>query len=489
MIELAMAPAVQTVAQVAVERVLNSLPEGMLLAGCAWLLLRLLGRQNAGTRFAVWLVTLVGVAGLPLLSALEVAGHRLSVAPHAEVTVPAFWAVLFAGFWILFAMIALARLVAGILQVRTIRKSCAELAIEELDPALRDVFAAAGERRVRLLISESARVPAAIGFRNPAIVLPAWTLQELPADELKPILIHEMAHLRRRDDWTNLLQKTMRALLFFHPAVWWIDTRLSMEREMACDDAVVAATGNAPAYAGSLIGLLERGCARSGWKMAQAAVEKARQAAIRIARILESGPTSTRVGRGALGLAAALCMTCCGLLEFAPQFVAFAPDTGGSVAHSAVPSRVEFPSEARAGVVPAMFHPAAPQRKPLAIHTTAKQARRNSASSSRPLLNLNRPHRVTPPVVMAKLDDSAPKSRVNAAQTPKVQMLMVMETSITDFAPVAARTGVGNAQTVGQVPVRVQTVQVLERDETGWHVHTYRVISLLPEGESMHSSI
>src|SRR5579872_3938281 len=193
MIVLAMAPAVQTIAQVAVERVLNSLPEGMLLAGCAWLLLRLLGRQNAGTRFAVWLVTLVGVAGLPLLSAFEVAGHRLSAAPHAGITVPAFWAVLFAGFWILIAMIALARLVAGILQVRTIRKSCAELAIEQLDVSLRDVFPAAGERRVRLLISESARVPAAIGFRNPAIVLPAWTLQELPADELKPILIHEMA--------------------------------------------------------------------------------------------------------------------------------------------------------------------------------------------------------------------------------------------------------------------------------------------------------
>ncbi|HKR28370.1 MAG TPA: M56 family metallopeptidase, partial [Acidobacteriaceae bacterium] len=224
----AMAPAVQNFAQILVERVLNSLPEGLLLAGCAWLLLRLLGKQNAGTRFAVWLVTLVGVAGLPLLSAFEVGGQRLSVASHAEVTVSAFWAVLFAGFWILIALVALARLAAGLWQVRAISAKCTAFEVEKLDPALQEVFAEPGKRRVRLLISESARVPAAIGFRKPAIVLPAWTLRELSPAELKPILIHEMAHLRRRDDWTNLLQKTVRAVLFFHPAVWWIDARLSM---------------------------------------------------------------------------------------------------------------------------------------------------------------------------------------------------------------------------------------------------------------------
>lgn len=485
----AMTPAVQNLAQIAVERVANSLPEGLLLAACAWLLLRLLGRQNAGTRFAVWLVTLVGVAGLPLLSAFEVGGHRLSVAPHAEATVPVFWAVLFAGFWIVIALIALVRLAAGLWQVRAIRRSCSAVEVEKLDPALREVFTEAGERRVRLLMSESARVPAAIGFRNPAIVLPAWALRELSTEQLKPILIHEMAHLRRRDDWTNLLQKMVRAVLFFHPAVWWIDARLSLEREMACDDAVVAATGNAPAYAGSLIGLLERGCARRGWKMAQAAVEKAREAAVRIARILEGAPASTRVGRGALGLAAALCMTCCGLLEFAPQFVAFAPDRDAPVAHSAMPKAVEFPSAAHATVVPAMFHPAGSERRPLALRPAAKQARRHSAPDTR-MLSLNHLHRVTPPVVMARLEEAAPHSKTRVAAQPRLQMLMVVETSVTDFTPVAARNGAVDPQ-MKSVPVQVQTLQVLEQDETGWHVRTYRVIRLLApvDSGSMHSSI
>src|SRR6202034_273176 len=148
----------------------------------------------------------------------------------------------------------LARVVVGVWQVRQIRRSCAEIPAANIHPALRELIVDA-KRPVRLLTSEKARVPAALGFRNPAIVLPAWALRDLNADELRPILIHEMAHLRRHDDWTNLLQKAVRAVLFFHPAVWWIDARLSLEREMACDDAVLAATGHPRAYAGCLIDL------------------------------------------------------------------------------------------------------------------------------------------------------------------------------------------------------------------------------------------
>jgi len=62
-------------------------------------------------------------------------------------------------------------------------------------------------------------------------------------------LLHEFAHLGRWDDWTNLAQKLVRTIFFFHPAVWWIEKRLSLEREMACDDVVLAETQNPRAYA------------------------------------------------------------------------------------------------------------------------------------------------------------------------------------------------------------------------------------------------
>ena len=108
-------------AQFAVERVLNSLPEGILIAVGAWLLLRLMGRQNSGTRFAVWLVALAGVIALPLLSGFASARPALSAfvpRTHPEVAIPAAWAVAFFVFWILIAALALARVIAGVCQVR-----------------------------------------------------------------------------------------------------------------------------------------------------------------------------------------------------------------------------------------------------------------------------------------------------------------------------------------------------------------------------------
>ena len=93
---------------------------------------------------------------------------------------------------------------------------------------------------------------------KPVVVVPGWVMQELSADELNQILLHELAHLRRWDDWTNLAQKVVKALFFFHPAVWWIEKRVSLEREMACDDAVIAETASPRAYAECLTHLAER---------------------------------------------------------------------------------------------------------------------------------------------------------------------------------------------------------------------------------------
>src|SRR5258707_5357457 len=99
-------------------------------------------------------------------------------------------------------------------------------------------------------------------------IFPDWVLQELSAEELKVVLLHEFAHLRRFDDWTNLLQKLVRTIFFFHPAVWWIERKLSLEREMACDEVVLAETENAQAYAECLVSLAEKSFVRSGLMLA-----------------------------------------------------------------------------------------------------------------------------------------------------------------------------------------------------------------------------
>lgn len=500
-------PAIASIAQFVVGRVLNSLPEGLLLALSAWLLLRVFGRQNARTRFAVWIVALCGVAALPFLGSHTPVAQAAGLAPHAEFTVPALWAVLFVALWIPLAVVALARVLFGLWQVRAIRRECVEIDPATLDPALRDTLlnASAG-RRVRLLVSRTARVPAAVGFRRAAIVLPLWCLREMSAGELQPILIHELAHLERRDDWTNLLQKLVRAVLFFHPAVWWIDRRLAVEREMACDDVVLAALGNARAYAGSLVGLLERSCARRGWTMAQAAVSRARELSQRIARILSGDAVSTRIGRGALGLAAALCAASFGVFALAPQLVGFAPDTES--ASSSAPGQTKDVLRLQgdlyhASFVPAAFHPDLASKP---SSQDARHARENVAAHAP--VEAVAAHRGEAPVVMAKLD--APKSpergaaKNDLAQEP---MLMLFETAeagagpvpsapaVPGHAPPAAATAASPAAPAAIFAgspgiLQIRTLQVLEEDDTGWHLHVYHIVVLAPVDAqgSQHSS-
>ncbi len=317
-------PALQSIAQISIEHILNSLPEGLLIAIFAWGMLRLLPRQNSGTRFAVWFVALVSIAGLPFIRG--VAGER-SFAPgvaHA-VVLPGTLGFLLFLLWILAASAATLRLAVGLWHLRRLRRSCIIVDPARLDPAIQKTLGECGSLRpVILAVSDKVSVPAAIGFFKPLIVLPAWALSELPADELNVILLHEFAHLRRWDDWTNLLQKIVRAVFLFHPAVWWIDHRLTLEREMACDDAVLAATANPRSYAQCLISLLERNLAQRGWAMAQAAVHRAREVSLRLARILDAGrPNGRHVWKPAVGLLSAFCVVCLVAMARAPQLVAF----------------------------------------------------------------------------------------------------------------------------------------------------------------------
>ncbi len=80
-------------------------------------------------------------------------------------------------------------------------------------------------------------------------------VRTLDAHELDRVLIHEWAHVQRRDDLANILQIVFRIIAGWHPALWWIDRRLQIEREIACDEITVAVTGSAKAYAQCLMKL------------------------------------------------------------------------------------------------------------------------------------------------------------------------------------------------------------------------------------------
>ncbi|HYK36088.1 M56 family metallopeptidase [Alloacidobacterium sp.] len=412
----------QSIAQVPVERALNALPEGLLVALFAWLLLRLIGRQNSGTRFAVWFSALLTVVGLSFFGGFKLEAAQAILPPNhlaSRIVVPTVWAGIIFITWVLFACIALARIAVGLWQVWRISKGCIEIDLSQLAPPLAEIFLqhSAG-RRVRLGVSERLKVPAAIGFWKPLIVLPTWTLQELSPNELEPVLIHELTHLNRRDDWTNLLQKLTRAIFFFHPAVWWIDARLSIEREMACDDAVLASCRNPQAYAGCLIDLLEKSCARRGWTMVQAAVHRAQDLSHRIAQILDAKrPASTRVWKPALALTGVLSLSCFGLSYCTPRLVAFAPSTHIAKAYTA-PRMTEHDLAGIQGmVVPASYRlPVPATNSGHASSTTAKTAKHRNLAK-----HLARSQRQS---LMA----TAVEPQITADRLP-VQMVMFVETT------------------------------------------------------------
>ena len=354
-----MMPHWENLAQMFVARSLNSIPQGILIAGFVWLILRLLPRQNSKTRFAVWFIALVAIVTLPLAGTFATA-PLLRGAGNTQpfLNLPDHWALTLFTIWLLTASLALLRLAFGFWRLRGLLRSCVPVSEAQLDPAVTQFLSS---RSVTLATSEKVNVPAAIGFRRPMIVVPRWALSELTPPELNSILLHEYAHLERRDGWTNLLQKTVRAIFCFHPAVWWIEHRISLEREMACDDYVLSQTNDPRGYGKCLIGILERTLPSKAWTMAQAAVHRAHEARLRLTQILDTNrTTSKRLWKPALGVVSAFSLLSVLILPQTRQLVGFAPDEQATLRDtSALPVTPGSPIVS-AAVVPAALHSTRP---------------------------------------------------------------------------------------------------------------------------------
>ncbi|HUA16071.1 MAG TPA: M56 family metallopeptidase [Verrucomicrobiae bacterium] len=318
----------ETIAQISAGQIVDSLLEGTLIALFAGGMLRLSWKQASGTRFAVWFSALMAIAALPLLKIVSLprtfasAGNRF----HPALTLPGSWALYLFATWAVIASWLLCRVVVGLWHIYALRKTCLPVDLAQIDPGLLATLECnRGARRVMLSFSESVQVPTAIGLISPAVVIPQWLSRELTPDELNQVLLHELAHLRRWDDWTNLVQKIVKALFFFHPAVWWIEKEVSLEREMACDDAVLAVTAQPHAYAECLARLAEKTFLRRSLSLAQAALGHIRQTSMRVAKILDAGrPRGTkRIWVPAVSLIAGVAFICAVFASREPNLIAF----------------------------------------------------------------------------------------------------------------------------------------------------------------------
>ncbi len=110
---------------------------------------------------------------------------------------------------------------------------------------------------IRILESALSEVPLTIGFLQPVILIPASVLTGLSPAQLEAIVAHELAHVRRHDYLVNLFQTVVETLFFYHPAVWWISSKIRVERERCCDEMASRICGDVLVYVQALARLEE----------------------------------------------------------------------------------------------------------------------------------------------------------------------------------------------------------------------------------------
>jgi len=205
------------------------------------------------------------------------------------------------------ALMALGRLGMQLLAVGRLKRR-ARRAPSRLGSLWSDALERLPTRRaLRLMVSGEVPLPVACGYLRPAVLVPEGLSHALTDQETRHLLLHELAHLVRRDDWGLLSERVIRALCWWNPVVWWVSGRLDQAREQACD-ALVAGHSDRREYARTLVRLAELVTVRSGG-LANGALQGqlTRRVEALLARPKASGCTAGRLGYrgGAIVLAAA----------------------------------------------------------------------------------------------------------------------------------------------------------------------------------------
>jgi hypothetical protein len=183
--------------------------------------------------------------------------------------------------------------------------------------------------------------PSVLGFLHPRILLPHGLLERLTAEELEQVVRHEMEHMRRGDDWTNLLQKIALMIFPLNPVLLWVEHRLCAERELACDDSVLRSSCGRKAYAICLTRLAEHSMLRRGLSLALGAWERQPELVRRVHRILRR-PSESMGRRQTLALAGSVIagvLACAAGLARSPQLVGFSDARAQATAQIFEPSQ------------------------------------------------------------------------------------------------------------------------------------------------------
>jgi beta-lactamase regulating signal transducer with metallopeptidase domain len=264
---------------------LHFLWEGAIVALLLTSALRLLRNRSSQLRYLVACCALVMMAVSPLITFGWLAVHSTAAAqtfshavieknrlliPRGDLGGPMPWVNrlaesfdrslpwVLAG-WFTGTTFLLCRLNIGLIVARRMKSIATQPVAIEVQRVFHDLSRRLGVvSTVSLMNSALVQVPTVIGWLRPAVLLPVGCLTGLSTIQIEAIFAHELAHIRRHDYLVSVFQSIVEAVLFYHPAVWWVSKQVRREREDSCDDLAVKISGDSLAYAKALSFLEER---------------------------------------------------------------------------------------------------------------------------------------------------------------------------------------------------------------------------------------
>jgi beta-lactamase regulating signal transducer with metallopeptidase domain/uncharacterized GH25 family protein len=185
----------------------------------------------------------------PLVMNFPVSEPRPGVSP---------WSAWLALIWLAGATTMIFRAGFQVAGAEQLRRSARPLEDARLTVVLNGARRAVGvTRRVRIAVTDRLTSPAVVGVLVPTLIMPLSLTTTLTPEQIRFVLLHELAHIRRGDYFASLFQLFVEALLFFNPAVWWISRQMRIEREACCDTLAVELSGAPADYARTLVCLAE----------------------------------------------------------------------------------------------------------------------------------------------------------------------------------------------------------------------------------------
>jgi len=358
--------------------------QGAVLCAAVVVCLRLLPRLSAAARSVVWFNVFVLVLLLHVVPAFTAHAPVFSARHAAAIRLDPRWSLAIAALWLSLSLWRGVQLGLGAIHLHRLAGRAAAVPV---DSELNALLTVPGGRTAVLCAFDEVARPSVLGFFRPRILIPTVLFGMLSRAEMQQVVLHEMEHLRRADEWTNLLQKIALVLFPLNPVLVWVERRLCAERELACDDRVLRSSAGRKAYALCLTHLAEFALLRHTFSLVLGAWERRPELVRRVHRILSQPVRSMgrRPAMAATGGVLAGALGCALALSHSPQLVSFVPAhqsdlqaqsldphdvasaLGGTpqLMKAAMPAQPDQPAAKQKAVHPAVVKHARPRRPAL----------------------------------------------------------------------------------------------------------------------------